>query len=273
MDWSLVLASQGIEHRIDHDETTGWSLTVSAAAHSAALAHIRQYRVENRYWRWRRPVFQPGLFFDWTSLLWVLWIVIFHLWSRHHDLHGPGMMTGGALNAGEWWRLFTAVWLHADLAHLAMNAVFGFLFLGLVMGSYGPGVGMLAAYLAGASGNLVGGWVHGPALHGLGSSGMVMGALGLIACPPLILPKGRRTIAFRLLGGGLVACVLIFMLVGVDPKADVVAHLGGFAAGWLLGALLAVNPRLARPPLANVAAGVVFVLLIIVPWILALRHR
>ena len=29
MDWSLVLASQGIDHRVDHDEVDGWTLSVS----------------------------------------------------------------------------------------------------------------------------------------------------------------------------------------------------------------------------------------------------
>jgi len=270
MDWSLVLASQGIEHRIDHDETSGWTLTVAAANHHAALTHIRQYRLENRYWRWRRPVFQPGLYFDWASVIWAAGIMIFYLWSQHCDLHGPGMMTGTALADGEWWRLFTAIWLHADPAHLAMNAVFGIVFLGLAMGSYGPGVGLLAAYLAGAAGNLAGSWIHGPTLHGLGSSGMVMGALGLLTCPPLILPKGKKAIAYKLLGGGLLAGVLIFVMTGVDPKSDVIAHLGGFVTGWLLGALLALNPKITRAPRANLAAGMAFCLLVIVPWWLAL---
>lgn len=270
MDWSLVLASQGIEHVINHDETAGWTLTVSAADQPAALNHLRQYRMENRHWRWRRPVFKPGLYFDWTCVFWVLGITLIYAWSQQHNLHDPGMMTGAALRDGEWWRFFTAVWLHADLAHLAMNAVFGMLFLGLAMGSYGPGVGMLAAYLAGAAGNVAGGWIHGPALHGLGASGMVMGALGLLACPPLILPKGRNSIALKLLAGGLLAGVLIFVMIGVDPKTDVVAHLGGFVSGWLLGILLALNPRILRLPRINLVAGIIFCLLIIMPWWLAL---
>ena len=47
MDWSLVLASQGIGHVIDHDEANGWTLAVSAADRAAALAHIHQYRLHN----------------------------------------------------------------------------------------------------------------------------------------------------------------------------------------------------------------------------------
>src|SRR5882757_9722670 len=52
MDWSLVLTSQGIEHIIESDEATGWTLAVSAQDHEAALATIRQYRLENLHWRW-----------------------------------------------------------------------------------------------------------------------------------------------------------------------------------------------------------------------------
>src|ERR1035437_10950698 len=101
-------------------------------------------------------------------------------WSLVLASQGIEHIIGAALAHGEWWRLFTATWLHADLAHLAMNMVFGFLFLGLVMGRYGPGVGLLAAYLAGVGGNLAAWLVYGENHRGLGASGVVMGALGLL---------------------------------------------------------------------------------------------
>lgn len=156
LDWSLVLASQGIAHAVEHDETTGWALAVAGADHEKAITQIRLYIIENRQWRWRRPVIQPGLFFDWSSAAWVFLNILFFWWSdARADLRTRGMMDGVAVAHGQWWRLFTATWLHAGIPHLALNMVFGFLFLGLVMGRYGPGVGLLAAYLAGAGGNLV----------------------------------------------------------------------------------------------------------------------
>jgi rhomboid protease GluP len=268
MDWSLVLASQGIDHRLDHAEATGWTLTVSATDHERALAQIEQYRLENRHWRWRRPVFSPGIFFDWRCTAWVLLVIVFYGASERWDLRGPGMMTQAALMQGEWWRIFTAMWLHADPAHLAMNAVFGFLFLGLVMGNYGPGVGLLAASLAGAGGNVLSGAIHGPGLHGLGASGVVMGALGLLAFPPLILPRGRSA-AVRLVGSGLLAGGLIFAMIGLNPTTDVIAHLGGFVTGWLLGWLLTGQSRYTRRPSVNLVAGLLSGSLILIPWILA----
>ena len=267
MDWSLVLASQGIEHIIDRDETAGWMLAVAEADHEKALNQIHQYRLENRRWRWRQPVFQPGLFFDWRSLAWVLLNVFFYWCSEARaDLRMTGMMDGAALAQGEWWRLFTATWLHADLAHLATNMVFGFLFVGLVLGRYGPGVGLLAAYLAGVGGNLAAWLIYGANHRGLGASGVVMGALGLLTIQSVALLKQRNANAFRLFASGLFAGVLLFVFLGVNPETDVVAHLGGFIAGLLLGSLLALAPRLTHLPRINLAAGILFAVLVILPW-------
>lgn len=273
MDWSLVLASQGIEHIIDHDEETGWALSVAVANHAAALDHIRQYRLENRHWHWRHPVLEPGLVFDGTSLAWVLLVVGFYVWSQvHAGARAAGLMTHAALAHGEWWRLFTAAWLHANPPHLALNAVFGFLFLGLAMGRYGAGVGLLAAYLAGAGGNVADGWIRDTAFRGLGASGVVMGALGLLAFPALNLPRRAHGLAFKFILAALLAGVLLFVMVGTDPEADVVAHLGGFVCGWLLGLGLTRLSRLTRRTSFNLAAGIIFAALVILPWWLALRH-
>jgi rhomboid protease GluP len=267
MDWSLVLASQGIEHAVKHDEATGWTLAVTRADYEKALAQIHLYRLENLQWRWRQPVFQPGLFFDWSSLAWVLLNIVFYWWSEARtDLRTIGMMNGAALAHGEWWRLFTGTWLHADIAHLAMNMVFGFLFLGLVLGRYGPGIGLLAAYLAGVGGNLFAWWVYGGNHLSLGASGVVTGALGLLAVQSVTLLKRPSVNTFRLFAAGLMAAVLLFVFLGVSPESDVVAHFGGFLSGLLLGVPLALASRFVHRPSINLTAGFLFMVLVILPW-------
>ena len=273
MDWSLVLASQGIEHVIEQTEKAGWALTVAESDHEAALAAIRQYRLENLYWRWRRPIFQPGLFFDWSSTAWVLLNVIFYWWSETRtDLRGLGEMNGIALVHGEWWRLFTATWLHADLGHLAMNAVFGLLFLGLAMGRYGPGTGLLAAYLAGAGGNIAAWLIYGQTHRGLGASGVVMGALGLLTIQTFALLKQRNPITTRLVVSVIMGGILSFVLLGLSPGTDVIAHLGGFISGILLGSMLSLMPRFAHRPWVNLVAGFLFAALVTLPWLWALTR-
>ena len=273
MDWSLVLASQAIEHRIDRDDATGWVLTVTEPDLERALDQIRQYRLENRHWRWRQPVFQPGLIFDWRGFIWVLLNIFFYWWSETRArLRLTGRMDGVALMHGEWWRSFTATWLHADVAHLATNLVFGFLFVGLVMGRYGPGMGLLAACLAGVGGNLTTWLVYGETHRGLGASGVVMGALGLLVVQSAPILKRRKANTFRLFASGLFVGILLFVLLGVNPESDVVAHLGGFIMGLLLGSLLAIVPRLAHRPRVNLAAGILFGILVILPWCWGLTH-
>ena len=182
MDWSLVLVSQGIETTIDQAEDgTGWGLLVAGQDYGNALRVIRQYHLENRGWPWQQAVFRPGFLFDWGSVAWALLAGLFFWLSTHTDLQSGGVMDGTAVAHGQWWRLFTAVWLHADLAHLATNATLGLVLLGLAMGRYGTGAGLLAAYLAGAGGNLVAGLISLQTHRSLGASGMVTGALGLLA--------------------------------------------------------------------------------------------
>jgi len=70
--------------------------------------------------------------------------------------------------------------------------------------------------------------------------------------------------------GGLLAWVLIFVMIGVNPETDVVAHLGGFVTGWLLALVLARVSRFTRRPKVNLVTGILYALLIIIPWSLAL---
>lgn len=182
------------------------------------------------------------------------------------------MMDSAALAHGQWWRLFTATWLHADIAHLAVNMMFGFLFLGLVMGRYGPGVGVFAAYLAGVGGNLFAWWVYRENHLSLGASGVVTGALGLLAVQSVTLLKRPNRNTFRLFAAGIMGGFLLFVLLGFSPESDVVAHLGGFVSGLLLGVPLALASKLVHRPWLNLAAFILFTVVVIIPWWLALTY-
>ncbi len=273
MDWSLVLISQDIESTIERsEEGSGWALQVPASEYEPALNAIRLYRAENRRWRWRREVFQSGLLFDWVSGVWVLLLCgLYWLNESRLDLKTGGVFDTAALAHGQWWRLFTAIWLHADLAHLASNAMFGFILLGLTMGRYGTGVGLIAAYLAGAAGNLFAWFFSSQPHYGLGASGMVMGCLGLLASQSVSMWQ-RTPLARKYVLGGLFGGVMLFVLLGVAPGTDVVAHFGGFVGGLILGATLTRYSRLLRKPAANLVSALVFVLFVLWPWWLALRH-
>jgi membrane associated rhomboid family serine protease len=272
MDWSLVLVSQGIESVIDSDPDAGWGLIVSADEHIRALEILEQYRKENRRWPWRRNISGQGLLFDWGSAAWVL-LIAFFFWLDGHrpGLHEAALMDAEAVSHGEWWRLFTAILLHADVGHLAQNAAIGFVLLGLTMGRYGTGVGLLAAYLAGAGG-YVGTWLVFVQHASRGASGMVMGCVGLLAAQSIPIPR-RNPQALKYATAGLIGGVLLFVLMGLgtEPRTDFVAHFGGFLTGLALGTMLTFVSGLAQSKAANLIAGAVFATLVVLTWWLALR--
>ena len=275
MDWSLALASQGIEVTIDFQESgLGWVLLVSTEQQAAAVATIRQYRLENRRWALRQQWREWGVTFHWGVLAWC-WVMIAMHWLAEAgggNLEAVGAMSHTVPATGGWWRLFTATMLHADVGHLAANVSTGIVVLGLAMGRYGAGWALLTTLLAGGIGNLAGLGFHAAPYRGLGASGVVMGALGLLAVQSLALWRhplaARRSWLTGVLAGG-----LLFVLLGLSPRSDVVAHTGGFFGGLGLGVLLNLLPeRYGGGTRADRLAGAFAILLAAICWALALSR-
>jgi rhomboid protease GluP len=272
MDWSLVLTSQGIETVIEELPEHGWVLLVPPEDHTRGARAIALYCHENRRWGWRQTLNLPEFTFHWGVLFWCLGLTFFHWlgtgWIGRLEL--VGAMNNQVAVTGQWWRLLTAQCLHADLGHLAANTSTGFVLLGLAMARFGPGTAMLAVVMAGAFGNLASHLVHTQRFIGLGASGMVMGALGLLAMQSAVLLR-RQPQAWRVVVGAVAGGVLLFILTGLNPASDVVAHTGGFLGGLAIGATLAwvPEPWLTRPWFSG-ACGTITMLLLAIAWALAL---
>ena len=270
MDWSLVLVSQGIESTIARvPDSERWQLCVPSNDYARAVQALRQYHVENKHSNWVREL-PAGLLLDWRAIAWTLiMLVIYFANAASGDAwQHAGLMNNRLVHAGEWWRLFTAMTLHGDVAHLAINITTGFVLVGLAMGAYGPGLGLLASCLAGLGGNLAGLMVYSQTHQSLGASGIVMGALGAIAVQSVGLTRGAtRDIILRALCGGFLLLVLLGL--SPDPRTDIIAHVGGFGSGVLLGLGLSLNRERLRPAVDHVALGL-FAVLILVTWALAL---
>ena len=278
MDWSLVLASQDIHPIIagpeeQPEEREEWALLVAPGQYEAARAAIRQYRLENRGWSWRTAL--PGSELEIHSGA-IFWCMLLVAWHWVVSFVAPGLRTAGEMRSvgverGEWFRLFTPVVLHSDLAHLLANVTFGAVFLGLAMARFGWGVTLLATFVTGALGNVLGFILYNEPYHGVGASGMMMGALGLLCIHSFGLwrksPKAARYVL-----SGVIAGFLLFVLFGFSPGSDIFAHLGGFLAGVIFGAVLSmVNERKLHNARLNNGALVAVVVTMAVTWVLALR--
>jgi len=266
MDWSLVLASQGIAHFIaSPDEAGKWSLRIASVDVSRASKSIREYEAENRTRPWQQPYLEGRIVFDWVALVWVVALIVIHALSESHPLlKKSGVMHGTDVSHGEWWRLVTATMLHADWGHLASNLAIGFVLLGLVMGRWGTATGMLAALVAGVAGNL-GNWLVRSEQMGLGASGVVMGCVGLLAVQPPRAGQPQQRIWAGLFAG-VGGAAMLFMLLGLDPRADVLAHAGGFVCGLLLAMLLRTFSVLYHHRRCNLIGTILLAGLVLAAW-------
>jgi membrane associated rhomboid family serine protease len=140
------------------------------------------------------------------------------------------------------------------------------LLLGLTMARYGPGVAMLAAFLAGAAGNGADLLIHSEDSQSLGASGMVTGAGGMLSVQSFSLwrkyPEARGLIL-----RGVAAGFLILVLIGFAEGSDIVAHVGGFFAGAAIGlALNAARPAVWQGGWVNVGAALALAALVTIAW-------
>jgi membrane associated rhomboid family serine protease len=147
---------------------------------------------------------------------------------------------------GELWRTVTALTLHADIAHVLANALFGALFLGAVCGALGPGVGCALVLLSGAGGNLANALFQSSHHVSVGASTAVFGAVGLLS--GLAVARRRRQQSTRRhawvpVGAGL---AILAMLGTTGTRVDLWAHLFGLLVGGALG--VPVGFALRRPP-------------------------
>jgi len=271
LDWSLALTSQGIEVSIVQLGEEKFALQVAAVDSTRAFQTLKLYHLENRGWNWWLTRTEEGPPFEPLALFWVLGLILWHaLTTKLPGLIVAGIADSTRFEAGDWWRLFTAVTLHHDLAHLAANCGIGLLLFGLAGARYGLGLSLLAAYGAGVAGNIAGWFIYEPPYSSLGASGMVMGALGLLIARPLI-GQGLPVLQRKRLLVALSVGVMLFLLLGANPQSDMVAHAGGFAAGLWFGWLIRRNHSPERKAANNRLALIAFILLLLVTWGLALR--
>ena len=144
-----------------------------------------------------------------------------------------GMTGAAALRQGQWWTLFTALYLHGGLLHFLFNMLWlrqlgsmvqelcrGTLFFVIFTAS--GVIGMLASSLVGIG-------------FTIGASGAILGLMGAL------VSYGRRrggllgTLMYRNL---LLWALLVLIMGMMTPGVNNVAHVSGFATGFLLSWLL-----------------------------------
>lgn len=277
-DWSLVLTSRGVPHRVRHDPG-GWRVEVLAPDHPRAVDELTRYVRENR--GWRRVYGGRAGFANarWTLVCLGSLFLVYGLTNtalpslglypeRWYDL---GAAVSEDILAGQWWRAVTALTLHADPAHVLGNVVIGAAFVVPVCGELGLGLGLLLVLLSGIGGGVLNAFFQAPGHSSIGFSTAVFGAAGILSGLRAVL--GHRFFPGRSWAVPVVAGLALLALLGVGGEnTDVGAHLFGFVAGLALGVGAAVPARRGVPGrIWQIACGLAAFGLPVLAWVLALR--
>ena len=168
-----------------------------------------------------------------------------------------GGVSRSLLARGEWWRLFTAPLLHADIFHLLFNGVaFGMvsLFLEQLLGR----AWLLALFAVGALGGSLMSVAWQVDTVSVGASGAIMALFAGAMVTSLRLPNGQQRTQVQIqLARVLIPSLLPAASAATEGKIDLAAHFGGTVTGALLGIgiLFAWRRTPHGLPLMNVARG------------------
>ncbi len=244
--WSLVLRARRVPHRV-RSLPGGYTVQVPTRFVRQAVDEITLYQRENISPHPSIPLppveerSRPTLM---AMLALCAFFVVTHRpwpelgWYPQY-WYSVGAGDAARMLGGQWWRMFTALTLHADPAHVASNAVIGGAFLILLSRRVGSGAAWLLTVLAGGLGNVLNVLVHGPAHLSVGFSTAVFGAAGALAALKAVSGEGGFTKSPSGSHSWLLpvaaALALVASLGTAGENTDIGAHFFGLLAGGVLG--------------------------------------
>ena len=232
-DDSLVLLSQGIEHRLMRSEEGPFQIFIVPEFEAAARQQLDLYHRENHPKEENPPI---PLSFS-LQPLWVLLApVIFTLidFSDKLNLHGPGVSDAAKVMKGEWWRSLTAQTLHGDMRHLASNLLCGYIVMNMI--TFRIPLLRLAPFIAAAAAvaNLCVSATVQTDFRSLGFSSFVFAAIGCLAVIEFrLMPRESHGTLRRF--APLCGAASLAVFLGLGENADILGHAYGFVAGLFCG--------------------------------------
>lgn len=150
----------------------------------------------------------------------------------HGYLFGPAVVY-----EGQWWRIFTAAFLHGSVPHVALNMVALYQVGNIVEKLFGK-LRFALLYLISIIGSGLAVIYFNFNLPTLGASGAIFGLFGaLVAVGIRLGPRGRALIGQVV---PIIAINLVFTF--AVPGISAAAHVGGLVTGFIAGFILFMMP-------------------------------
>lgn len=139
------------------------------------------------------------------------------------------------INKGEFWRLFTTSFVHADLKHLLSNSFMLSLLIYFVTSFFGPFISVLLSFVVATITNLFVINIYGGDVNLVGASGVVFYLWGFWMILYMFLQR-HYSIINRSLRMGAVFLILLIPN-EYQPSTSYLAHYIGFGVGIVVGGL------------------------------------
>jgi len=165
---------------------------------------------------------------------------------------------------GEWWRLFSSMFIHIGIFHLLMN-MYALIYIGLLLEPYLGKSGFLSAYLlSGLAGSVASVYWHEMTISA-GASGAIFGMYGVFLAmlsTNLIEKSVRKPLLISI--GVFVAYNLIN---GLKGGIDNAAHIGGLISGAIIGYSFYPILKKPNPKLKSVTIGLLTIFIAITSFV------
>lgn len=137
------------------------------------------------------------------------------------------------VSQGQYWQLFTSIFVHVDITHLVLNMLFLILFGFRAEELFKTEEYFIIYIISGISGSLLTLFLMPIYTLSAGASGAIFGMYGAN------IIYMRKTFGQSIIGALLYGFLLLMLTTG--EGVNIVAHFGGLASGLFLGYILAKN--------------------------------
>lgn len=238
---SLVLSAVNIQHAVITD-IPPYSISVSLDEKERAIRNLRSYIEENKNWPPQKDIeehhevtSQPPTFLVIGALVLFYWVT--GPWSEKSPwfAHGAGS-ADAILVSGEYFRLITALTLHADIVHLLGNCLFGGFLIHFFCKSVGTGIGLFAILFSATSGNYINVLFHGGSHNFVGFSTAVFSTIGMLSMMRYRINK--KLTSYHVFAPLMAGVALLAMTGSAGERTDLGAHFFGLICGFATGYVL-----------------------------------
>jgi membrane associated rhomboid family serine protease len=184
-------------------------------------------------------------------------VVVYLLQQQNATITQRFAMQPQSVAGGEYYRMFTAAFLHASVTHILFNML-ALWIVGPPLEAALGRVRFASLYVVSAlGGSLCSLWFDNRLVYGVGASGAVFGLFGAY----LVVARARRVDSRSIFALVVINLIISFTVPGIDKWA----HIGGLVAGGALALAFVAAERLDRSirTTAFVAAVVCALLLIV----------